>query len=227
MSVIPNDPLSPRSLQAALLGLSQTSGQVVLGCYTRGDLLYRQGELAAALFYIVKGRVRTFVMAPDGREKTFLIVCPGNLLNDVAFYLESEQQTSAEALDLCVEAYRIDKAGFEHLLEEIPGVAHFLLSSLAVKTSSLIDDMTSQSFQDVRGRVQLTLIRLAEQHGVVTPQGIRIELRITHEAIANMVGANRAHVSACLSALQQDGFYQVVDQRIVLAPWAIGQLLPP
>jgi len=227
MSTIANGPPPPALLQAALFDLSQTTSQVVLRRYTRGDLLYRQGEFATALYYITKGRVRTFVITLEGREKTLLIASAGDVLNDVAFYLGCEQQTSAGALDRGVEAYQIGQAGFERLLTAMPDMARFLLGSLAAKTSSLISDITNQSFHDVRSRVQLALIHLAKQHGVITPQGVRIELRITHETIASLVGANRSHVSTCLSALQHDGFYQVIDERIVLAPWVVGQRLPP
>ena len=214
-------------MRTTLSDLSRATSEVQLRRYLRGEILYHQGEPAAALYYLTKGRVRTYVVTQVGREKTLLIVGPGDFLNDVAFFLQREQPTTAEALDRHVEAYRMGQAAIDHLLESVPGMARFLLESLARKASVLIDDLGGRSFQDVRSRVQLALIELAQQHGVAVPDGIRIELRITHEALASLVGANRSHVSTCLSALQHEGFYQVIDQRIVLAPWAIGQQLPP
>lgn len=227
MDSVTDIPRPPESLRTTLSDLSKATSEIQLRRYARGEILYQQGEPAAVLYYLIKGRARTFVVTQDGREKTLLIIGPGDFLNDAAFFLQREQPTTAEALDRYVEAYRMSQGAVNCLLESVPGMARFLLESLARKTSLLIGDLADQSFQDVRGRVQLALIQLAQQHGIAVADGIRIELRVTHEVIASLVGANRSHVSTCLSALQHEGFYQVIDQRIVLAPWAIGQQLPP
>jgi CRP/FNR family cyclic AMP-dependent transcriptional regulator len=223
-----NRALEPADTLPALLAeLARTPEYVVLRHYAQGDLLYRQGEVNPYLFYDVKGRVRIYVLSPDGHERSLFILGAGDLLNDVAFYLRSEQPASAEAFESCVEAYEISQVGFERALAAAPCFAHFFLTGLARKTLLLTQELISSSFQDVQGRVQLTLIRLANHHGIVTPQGIAIGMRVTHEEIAKLVGANRGTVSTCMSELQRQGFYRVVDQRIVLASWAMGQVLPP
>jgi len=218
---------SHTDLQAALDEIPRSPDYVLLKRFDLGDCLYRQGEVATHLFYIVKGRVRTYVLSPDGKEKTFFIVGAGDVLNDADFYLQRPHTTTAEAFERQVEVYQIGRAGFDLIVQQHPELNQFLLTNLAAKTNWLAEEIMRQSFHDVRGRVQLTLIQLAQQHGVLTAHGLAIDLRITHETIARLVGANRVTVSACLSDLQRDGFYQVIDQRIVLAPWAIGQMLPP
>lgn len=215
------------ALEATLAHLSKSSGCIVLTRYAGGDVIYRQDEPALHLFYILKGRVRTYVLSPDGKERTFFIVGAGDLLGDVSFYLENKCLSNAEAFGGEVEAYQIAREGFDRLLSENPELARVLLANLAQRAHLLAQGVVSQSFQDVRGRVQVALVQLAGQHGIVTGEGIVIDMRITHEELARLIGANRATVSACLSQLQRDGFCRVVNQRIVLAPWAAGQLLPP
>lgn len=214
-------------LDATLAHLSRASDCVVLRHYARGDVLYRQDEPASHMFYIVKGMVRTYILSPDGRERTFLIVRSGDLLGDAPFYLESKHLANAAAFGGEVGAYRIAREGFDCLLRADSELVRMLLANLAQRAYLLAQGVASQSFQDVRGRVQVALVQLAGQHGIVTREGIVIDMRITHEELARLVSANRATVSACLSRLQRDGFFRVIDQRIVLAPWAAGQLLPP
>lgn len=223
----PPSTASPADLQAVLAELPRSPDYVLLKHFDLGECVYRQGEAATHLFYILKGRVRTYVLSPDGKEKTFFIVGAGDVLNDADFYVQRPHATNAEAFERRVEVYQIGRAGFELIVQQHPELNQFLLSNLAAKANWLAEEIMRQSFHDVRGRVQLTLIQLAQQHGMLTAHGLAIDLRITHETIARLVGANRVTVSACLSDLQRDGFYQVIDQRIVLAPWAIGQTLPP
>jgi CRP/FNR family transcriptional regulator len=215
------------SLEATLDDMARVPALAALRRYGQGELLYRQGSAATHVFWVKTGRVRVHVLAADGRDRTLLIAGPGSALNDADFYLQRAASASAEALDAVAEAYKVSRAGFTQLLASQPALAECFLESLARETLRLTEEVVSLSFEDVRGRVQLALIRLANDHGVVTPQGVAIDLRVTHEDMSRLVGANRATVSACLSDLHRGGFYEVVRQRIVLAPWAAGQILPP
>ncbi len=215
------------ALESALEALARRETGVARRRYARGELLYRQDEPADCFFYLRRGRARTFVLSPEGREKTLLIIDAGDLLGDVSFYLECPRLESAEAFGAEVYAYQVGGAGLEYLLDHHSALARVLLVNLSARARLIVQELVSQSFQDVRGQVQVTLVHLAGKYGRVTPEGVAIDMRLTHEELAKIVGASRATVSACLSQLQREGFYRVVEQRIVLAPWAAGQILPP
>jgi len=217
----------PDALEPVLEALARRAAGVSRQRYARGEMLYRQDDPAGCFFFLSAGRTRTFVLSPDGREKTLLIAGAGDLVGDVPFYLGRPHLDSAEAFGAEVEAYRIEDAGLEELLDRHPSLARALLANLAARAQLLAEELVSQSFDDVRGQLQLVLLQLAGKHGRVTSAGVAIDMRLTHEELAKLVGANRATVSAGLSQLQREGFCRVIDQRIVLAPWAAGQLLPP
>ncbi len=218
---------SPVVLEAELDALAAARTGVELQRYKKGELLYCQDELAAHMVYVRHGRVRSYVLSAEGKEKTLLFSGPGDLLGDAAFYLGARLLGYAEAFSAQVEVYRIDREGLDRLLSRSPELAHALLANLSTRTRRVTEELASQAFRDVRGQIQVTLVQLAGQYGIVTPDGVAIDLHLTHEELAKLVGANRARVSVCLSQLQRDGFYRVIGGRIVLAPWAAGQLLPP
>jgi CRP-like cAMP-binding protein len=205
----------------------KSSRCVSLRHFEEREVVYRQGDPAMGLFYILQGWARSFIYSQDGREKTLLILGKGDLLGAAPFYLESHYLDNTAAFDGPMTSYQIDREGFDCLLADYPGLAKFFLADMAWRVARLEQEIASQSFLDVRGRLQLALAQLAGRYGQVTQSGVRIDLHLTHEQLAQLVGANRATVSACLSQLQREGFYQVDDQHIVLAPWAAGQLLLP
>jgi len=214
-------------LQRALEALASRAAGVSRRRFGRGEMLYCQDDPAGCFFFLSAGRARTFVLSPEGREKTLLIAGAGDLVGDVPFYLGCPHLESAEAFGAEVEAYQIDSSGLGELLDRHPSLARALLANLAARARLLAQELVSQSFEGVRGQLQLALLQLAGKYGRVTSAGVAIDMRLTHEELAKLVGANRATVSACLSQLQREGFCRVIDQRIVLAPWAAGQLLPP
>lgn len=195
--------------------------------FDMGEKLYCQNEPASNLFYIISGYVRIYILSEDGRERTPLILGPSDMVGEDAFYLCEDYTSYAEAFEGPVDVFQINKTGYESLVERWPELYGELLSSLASLNRKLTYIIELQTFQDLRGRVQMSLIAIAGRYGRVVADGVEIELNLTHETIASLVGATRARVSVCLSELQREGFYRVVNQHIVLSSWAAGLVLPP
>lgn len=68
----------------------------------------------------------------------------------------------------------------------------------------------------VEGRVLLKLRQLAERWGRVTPDGIRLDLRLTHQELANMVGAVRESVTIALGRLASAGEIEVRNRTLLI-----------
>ncbi len=214
-------------LAAALTQFAETTQGIVRRSYDAGDFLFRQDDPAATLTCIISGHVRVFLLSADGRDRTIRLLGPNDLVGDSAFYLQTAQDGFAEAFEGPVETLQISRVAYRTLLRERPDLCESLLSAQARSTRALTQAIERQTFQDLRERVQMVLIGAAGRYGTAGPDGVIIGMHLTHETIASMVGATRTRVSLCLSALQREGFYRVVDQRIVLSPWAAGMVLPP
>ena len=88
----------------------------------------------------------------------------------------------------------------------IPGVAAVLFRGL--RTALRLRQDATSYFANVHhvDRVRLKLLQLAEQFGRVSPEGIRLEVPLTHDLLADMVGSARETVTRCLDELQRGGF---------------------
>jgi CRP-like cAMP-binding protein len=70
----------------------------------------------------------------------------------------------------------------------------------------------------VERRLLLKLRQLAERWGRVTPDGIRLDLRLTHQELANMVGAVRESVTIALGRLASAGEIEVRNRTLLIRP---------
>jgi CRP/FNR family cyclic AMP-dependent transcriptional regulator len=87
-----------------------------------------------------------------------------------------------------------------------------LIRTLVKRIRSLTEQVKSLALMDVYGRVAHTLLSLAtEQQGKLV-----IEQRLTHQDIANMVGASREMVSRILKDLSTGGYIQIEDRKIII-----------
>jgi CRP/FNR family transcriptional regulator, cyclic AMP receptor protein len=82
------------------------------------------------------------------------------------------------------------------------------------KANEQIQDLT---FLNARERILKILLRLSKEHGTLLPSGeMQINMRLTHQQIADMVGAVRETVSKILLELQEDGLITVEQKKIML-----------
>jgi CRP-like cAMP-binding protein len=81
------------------------------------------------------------------------------------------------------------------------------------ETNEMAGDL---AFLDVGGRLAKKLLELAAAHGVQRPGGILLDLRLTQEELANMVGVTRESVNRNLALLRREGVIGGQGRRFVI-----------
>jgi CRP-like cAMP-binding protein len=81
------------------------------------------------------------------------------------------------------------------------------------QTDEMVKDLL---FLDVHGRVAKKLIELAEAHGAKVDGGMRIEVRLTQQELASMVGASRESVNKVMGYFTDKKFISTDKHRITL-----------
>jgi CRP/FNR family cyclic AMP-dependent transcriptional regulator len=77
--------------------------------------------------------------------------------------------------------------------------------------NKLITDLT---IHDVRTRIARMLLRLTEQHGIPSADGILIDLKLTHQHLADMSGTARETVTKLLLELQNEQLIRIDQKKI-------------
>ncbi len=107
----------------------------------------------------------------------------------------------------------VDQERFESWLCE-PGVAANLVRVLAAQVADRELAVAIALEPRVDRRLLLKLRQLAERFGRVTPQGVRLDLRLTHQQLADMVGAVRESVTHALGKLVESGALTIENRTI-------------
>ena len=111
----------------------------------------------------------------------------------------------------------IDHARFEGWLTE-PRIAANLVRVLAAQIADRELAVAIALEPRVERRLLFKLRQLAERFGRVTPQGIRLDLRLTHQQLAEMVGAVRESVTIALGKLVQNDEITIENRTIWIHP---------
>lgn len=187
------------------------SSHSVTRTYPKNTILISEGDQSDSLYVILSGKVKVYVSDEEGKEVILSIQGPGEYFGELALVDAAPRSASVmtlESAQLCV----ISKGDFERCLLENPGIAIQLIRSLAQRVRSLTETVKNLALLDVYGRVTRTLLNLAtEKDGKLI-----VEQRLTHQDIANMVGASREMVSRIMKELTNGGYLQIKDRKIII-----------
>lgn len=192
-----------------------------------GRLLCREGEPAGAVVHLIEsGAVSVSVTARSGRRATIQVLGVGDLLGVEAF--EDEPATrpdgSAEARALVdARVLSISTADLRVAMARSPDVAGRVRSALAARVRSLERHVARMQTLPVRERLRSMLSELAEDHGREVPGGVLVDLPLSQELLASLIGATRESVNRALSDLQGRGHVGRRTGRYLLPPQRKGQ----
>ena len=179
--------------------------------YPANVILITEGDTTDSLYVIQAGEVKVFANDETGKEVILNILGPGEYFGEIA--LVDDQPRSASVMTISpTRVMIISKQNFKKCLEENPDMSFNLIRALTKQVRALTDSVKNLALMDVYGRVAHTLLDLADE---IDGKQI-IEQKLTHQDIANMVGASREMVSRILKDLSTGGYITVDKKHITI-----------
>jgi CRP/FNR family transcriptional regulator, cyclic AMP receptor protein len=180
-----------------------------------GEVIFHRDDPGQVLYIIREGKVKIYITSPEGQEVVLAVFGPSDYFGELALLDGQPRSASAIALD-AVEAYALQRNDFITAVSHYPRIAIQVMNVLSRRlrqTDAMIEDLL---FLDVHGRVAKKLLELAEVHGVSTPEGIRIELRLTQSDLASLVGASRESVNKVMGYFADKRFIATEKRKITI-----------
>jgi len=207
--------------QAALLSnlsdpeLELLSARTVRKMFSKGELLFSEGEPCKGIQIIAFGKVRIFKTSATGREQVLSVDGPGGSIAELPVFDGGPYPASAIALENTEIAF-ISRRDFQAFCMEHPEVALKVLALVGARLRRLVGIIEELSFTTIRQRLVSTLIRLAQSEGKKTERGIEFLLPASHQELANQLGTVRELVSRNLTRLQAEGLLEVDARQVIV-----------
>ena len=206
-------PLFEGLSEGELQAISQVA---VLRVFPKDRVVIMAEEEGDSLFVIHSGQVKVSIVSEDGREVILSILGKGNFFGEMSlldgFPRSANVTTMAET-----ELLMVRRADFLHFIQNSPQTAIKLLAVLAQRLRKTDRKIEGLALSDVTGRITQTLLQLAEEQGVPTPDGILVKNRPTHQDLANMSGTTRETVSRTLKRLETQGYIMHKGKDLLIA----------
>ena len=183
--------------------------------FRSGEVIFHRDDPGQVLYVIKEGKVKISRVSPDGQEIVLTVLGKGECFGE--FAIIDGLPRSADAITLeKVECYTLQRSDFHNAISKNPKIAIQVLEVLTKRlriNDQMVEDLI---FLDVYGRVAKKLLELAETHGEKVENGTRINVRLTQQELASMVGASRESVNKVMGYFTDKNFISTDKHRITL-----------
>jgi CRP-like cAMP-binding protein len=178
------------------------SGKTTLTC-PKKRILFSQGDVADAVFYIQMGQVKLTVISTQGKEAIVALLEPGAFFGEECLTGQLVRLGTAAAAETST-VVRIDKQTMIRVLHDEPTFSELFLAYLLARSIRIQEDLVDQLFNSSEKRLARVLLLMAHfgKEGKVDA----IIPKISQDMLAEMIGTTRSRVSFFMNKFRKLGF---------------------
>jgi CRP/FNR family transcriptional regulator, cyclic AMP receptor protein len=170
--------------------------------YRKDQIVFSQGQVADAVFYIQQGKVKLTVVSEQGKEAVVAILGPGHFFGEGCLNGHPRRIATTMAVDECVIT-RLEKATMIATIHNEPEFSELFMSYLLTRNSRIEEDLIDQLFNSSLARLLLLLANFGKE-GRPEP----IVGNFSQETLAEMIGTTRSRVSFFMNKFRKLGFIE-------------------
>jgi CRP/FNR family transcriptional regulator len=193
----------------------EVRGHMLSGRYRKKETIFSEGDPADWLYIIEKGKVKITKLSYEGREIILEIITDRDFFGGVAVLRGFPYPANAVAME-DTEVLKISKDGLMKIVDRFPGVLFSIMESLGERMKDSHEATKSIALEKVSARIAALLLKLSEKAGAETPGGTVIEMRLTKQDIAEMVGTTVETTIRTMSEFKRTGLVEEKDGKIIL-----------
>ena len=181
--------------------------------YNKKELIYKEGDNPARLFYIQKGRVKTTKKNDDGKELTVSLFAEGDFFGYTALLERTAYKETAEAMEDTALA-TVPKEEFEILINNNKEVTQKFIQLLAKNITEKEEQLLSLAYNSLRKRVAEALLTLQKKYRIELQKNFSIH--ISRADLSNIAGTATESLIRTLSDFRNEHLIDIKEGSIII-----------
>lgn len=187
--------------------------------YLKDETICSLGQTNDEIYILVAGRVKIYELTAEGKEVILWFCTAGELFGIADALTANEIGTRRINARSCgyTELLSVNYQDFLRFVKDYPRVSLPLLQLLSFRLREISEVLSDVTSVDVASRVIKLLHKLGERYGRKVDNGIFLELPVTHQEMADMIGASRQTVTTVLGDLRRSGLIQMEHRTVFIS----------
>jgi CRP-like cAMP-binding protein len=182
----------------------------------KNTLIQTPETFAEGLYFVKKGKVRLYKLNAEGKQFTSDILNEGNVFGEMDIISLGTRDNYIETIEeshICL----MNKERFESFLIQRPRFMMQLLKVLSDRIVGMSQLTHNLALGNLHDKILYALMKLSDQFGLISnDEYYRIDVPLSHQEIANLVGATREAVTIALQELVKEGFIKTGFKTIYI-----------
>lgn len=195
--------------------LKELEPYLVAGEYKKKDDIFSEGDQPEWFYIVAKGKVKITKISHDGKEIILEIISPTDIFGGVAVIKGFPYPANAVAME-DTQVLRISRSNLMRLVDRFPNLMYCIALQLGDRMKSSYDSLKNIALERVEARIAALLVKLAAKIGVETKDGTMIDMRLTKQDVADMVGTTVETSIRTFSKFKKDGLVTDSDGKLVI-----------
>ena len=184
-------------------------------CFKARDLIFAPDDPDNQLYFLLEGTIRLYKLYGEFKEATTALLKDRGVFGKLSLVEGQGQDVFAEAVtDVRVAGVR--KSALTEAISHNPRLAIELFACFSERLTQSDEVIESLLHREVSARLATLLLKLGERFGEENGTGTTLDVRLTHQELANMIASTREAVSKVMSEFQRDGTIEVQNRKITI-----------
>ena len=183
--------------------------------------MFHTGENADCVYFLKTGKIKVSHPVSNGKEVTLWFCFGGDIFGLAEATQNGEREVNALACEKS-EVLRITRESFNSYLFEQPQVMFLLLKVISSRLRCLSETLANVAGEQVQTRFVKLIAWLCTRYGSIDGNSVNINVHLTHQEIADMIGSTRQTVTSIMSDFKEKGilatnghYIQIMDKKLL------------
>ena len=182
----------------------------------KGTVIFHENDPASAFYLVKTGRVKVYKISREGREQVLAMLGDGQIFGDVPTFDGGPYPATAATM-ADTEIYLIRREDLLEVVRRHPDIAIKIIAVLGQRLRQALELVRDLSFKQVPHRLAGLLLKLADEYGEETEKGTLINLPLSRQELADIVGTSRETVTRELKKMEREGLLVINRRNITVA----------
>ena len=183
--------------------------------YAKKEFIFSEGDPSEWLYIVKKGKVKITKLSNEGKELILEIVPSHEIFGGIAVVRGFPYPANAVAMEE-TEALKMSRKNLLSIMDRFPNLMYCMAMNIGDRIKGTHETLKSIALEKVESRIASLLIKLSDKAGEKVPEGTAINMKLTKQDIAEMVGTTVETSIRTMSKLTKAGLVMAKSGKILI-----------
>jgi CRP/FNR family transcriptional regulator len=179
------------------------------------ETIFSEGDTSDWFYIVQKGKIKITKLSQDGKEIILEVISKGDFFGGIAVLRGFPYPANAVSME-DTDIIKVSRANFMKIIDRFPEVMSCIFQGLGDRVKDFHEMTKNIALEKVSSRIASMLLKLSEKTGEKTPDGIVLDVKLTKQDIAEMVGTTVETAIRTMSRFKKLGLIEEKAGKVII-----------